>query len=255
MPTPFYHLSVAYELLEHPDLHTGIRTLLTENKAPFLLGKTAPDVQVVSGQPRESTHFYKLPPEGKRPAEERMLSAYPHLKQAAEMAPAQAAFIAGYLCHLQADETWLWDLFLPIFGPEAEWDDFWQRLFLHNVLRSYLDREVLANLPEETGDCLTKTEPQAWLPFVDDAHLRTWRDYVAEQFGPGAVTRTIEVFAGRQGLSAQIFLDLMNSEARMDAEVFVHLPRERLKSYRQDLVEQNLQLLAKYLSAIPESTP
>ena len=96
MPTPFYHLSVARELFEHPGLKPGLRTLLSEHLPVFLLGKTAPDVQSLSGQKREETHFYVLPPDDDMPAWERLLEAYPPLGAMQDLPPEHAVFLTGY---------------------------------------------------------------------------------------------------------------------------------------------------------------
>lgn len=247
VPTPFYHLSVAYELLEQPTLSKKTKSLLSNHLAAFLFGKTAPDVQVASKQRREETHFYSIPPqEGDPSASEKMLSAYPHLGDGRALPAVQAVFIAGYLCHLQADLAWLLEIFLPVFGPDAGWQTFRQRLFLHNVLRAYLDRAVIAVLPADTGQRLAQVTPKDWLPFVDDSHLVAWRDFLAAQLRPGAAIQTVEVFADRQGVSTEAYYGLLDSEERLQAEIFSHLPSKRLATYRARLVEQNLGLLRTY---------
>lgn len=249
MPTPFYHLSVAGELLKHPGLPQSVRRAVSEQLPAFLLGNTAPDVQVVSGQPREATHFFRVPilPGTKAPWIQ-MLASYPRLARAEDLPAAQAAFLAGYLCHLQADWQWILDIFAPIFGPTRRWSTFSQRLYLHNVLRSYLDREIMADLPVESAQLLEGTRPEHWLPFVDDTHLKEWGKYLAQQLEPGAAARTVEVFAARQKISPEEFYRLLDSESRMNAEIFSRLPRQRLIQYRRKLVESNVALLKAYLS-------
>jgi hypothetical protein len=249
MPTPFYHLSVAEELLEHPALPEGVRLALYEQLPAFLLGNTAPDVQVVSGQKREATHFFRVPIlPGTRTPWTQMLASYPALARPEELPPAQAAFLAGYLCHLQADWQWILDIFAPIFGPARRWSTFSQRLYLHNVLRAYLDRQIMPDLAANTTHLLNEIEPDDWLPFVDDAHLKEWGRYLAQQLEPGAAARTVEVFAARQKISPLEFYRLLDSESRMDAEIFAKLPRQRLVQYRRKLVKSNLMLLSSYFS-------
>ncbi|HJW89414.1 MAG TPA: zinc dependent phospholipase C family protein [Anaerolineales bacterium] len=247
MPTPFYHICVAESLLAHPALPSSVRRLLKGQLSAFLFGNTAPDVQVVSGQERQATHFFSVPIlPGSQPAWERFLGTYPSLGDPARLPASQTAFLAGYLCHLQADWLWILDIFFPVFGPTCEWGTFPERLYLHNVLRSYLDFQVLSALPGNTADSLRSVRPADWLPFVEDQHLMEWRDYLAEQLAPGAAAKTVEVFAARQGLSPEEFYSLLNSESRMEAEVFIHLPRSRLQVYRRQLLEENLQLLRAY---------
>jgi hypothetical protein len=252
VPTPFYHLSIAQDLLRHPALAPGARRSLRQNWPAFLLGSTAPDVQSISGQSRRLTHFFELPLQpGVLPPWEQMLVDYPRLapwetaagSRDEALTPAQAAFIAGYLCHLQADWLWVQAIFAPVFGPDQPWETFHHRLFLHNVLRAYLDRQILADLPEGLDRELAQAEPQGWLPFVADQHLAQWRDFLAGQLRPGAESRTVEVFAARQGLAPEAFYRLLDSEDQMEREVFSRLPRQQLEAYRQRLLDENLKLL------------
>lgn len=247
MPTPFYHLAVAETLLHHPGLPGNVRTLLTDQRGAFLFGNTAPDVQVVSGQERQATHFFTVPIQpGSPPPWSKLLSTHPALAHPAALPAAQGAFLAGYLCHLQADWSWILSIFSPVFGPDCSWGTFPERLYLHNVLRSYLDMQVLAELPPSTARRLKQISPNGWLPFVEDQYLLEWRDYLAQQLEPGAAARTVEVFAARQGISPEEFYQLLESEQRMDQQVFSRLPRRSLKVYRRQLIELNLKTLEAF---------
>lgn len=250
VPTPFYHISIADELLEQSRLDPKVRNLLNKYSNEFMFGNTAPDVQVVSGQTREDTHFYTIPPEDSTPAWRHMLVAHPELVNIGHLQPGQYAFLAGYICHLQADEKWIVELFLPIFGPDADWADFQQRLYLHNVLRTYMDQQVITTMPADTSARLQSSYPDNWLPFVEDRHLLEWQEYLATQLKPGAQVKTAEVFAQRQGLPAEDFTEMLKSESRMDDEIFIHLPRERLVEFRASLVAENVQLINNYLETV-----
>lgn len=248
VPTPFYHLSVAKELLEHPDLPAELAAQLKRERAAFLFGNTAPDVQTISRQARQETHFFDIPlKEGARPPWELLLQSHPGYSLPYRLPSSQAAFILGYLCHLQADWLWVKQLFLPVFGKKAGWETLSRRLYLHNVLRSYLDQQVLPTLSNGTAASVTQARPDNWLPFVRDQHLYQWRDFLAEQLQPGAEIKTVEVFAARQGISPDEYYHLIASAERMETEVFSHLPWERLISYRKSLVAENLLLIRTYL--------
>ncbi|MCI0519482.1 MAG: zinc dependent phospholipase C family protein [Chloroflexi bacterium] len=248
MPTPFYHLSLAKTLLEGADLHPAAHDLLQRERSAFLLGNTAPDVQTISGQPRQATHFFDLPLRlNDRPAWEQCLLEFPALAQAATLKQAQAAFVAGYLCHLQADWYWVVEIFVPVFGLRAAWETFPRRLYLHNVLRSYLDRDILPQLNNGIPSGLAAAEPENWLPFVADGDLRRWRDFLAGQLQPEARVQTVEVFAARQGIPPEDYYRLIESEDAMQREVFSRLPRRMLNDYRQRLLTASSRLLNEYL--------
>jgi len=250
VPTPFYHLNVSKLLLSHHALSAPTRLFLNQYRNAFLLGNTAPDVQTISGQSREATHFFDLPLRKDDPLPWRkMLSIHHELAHLEDLAPAQTAFLAGYLCHLQADWLWVKQIFIPVFGLRRTWESFPYRLYLHNVLRAYLDRQTLPSLGNGVGPQLASAKPARWLPFVADADLSRWRDYLAAQLRPGAEIQTIKVFAARQGIAPESYYALITSETRMEAEVFSHLRRETLETYSGKLLNENVQLLERYLSS------
>ena len=248
MPTPFYHLFLAETLLKQPQLPVNIKHYLEPSRSEFLFGNTAPDVQVVSGQPRQETHFFALPiTAGAQPPWERVLSKQPLLR-ANRLPQNQAAFMAGYLCHLQADWWWVKDIFAPIFGLHSSWATFPKRLYYHNVLRSYQELQILPQLPPGLHGWLRQVEPDNWLPFVLDNQLREWRDYLYPQLKTGAKIRTVEVFSSRQGISAEEYYALLTSDERMTREVFSHFPFELLEKYQQRILVENIHLLSNYLA-------
>jgi hypothetical protein len=249
VPTPFYHLNLAEELINSPELPDEVAALLKAWRCVFLFGCTAPDVQVISGDARQQTHFFNLPiQEHDLAAWELMLAQYPQLKGAESISASQRAFLAGYMCHLQADWLWVKELFTPIFGPHCTWGTFRQRLYYHNVLRAYLDLRILPELNAGMDTCLNQIEPDNWLPFVDDAYLRQWRDLLSHQLEPGAIPQTVEVFSSRQGISAPEYYALLESEDRMQTEVFTHISLQRIHLYRQRVIKENIGLLSKYMA-------
>jgi hypothetical protein len=249
VPTPFYHLSLAEDLLVLPDLRYGIRRFLQENRPAFLLGNTAPDVQTISGQLRSETHFFELPlSKNILPAWDKMLADFHGLAASKRMQPSQAAFLAGYLCHLQADWFWIEQIYEPVFGPECRWENFKRRLYLHNVLRSYLDQRILNALPARTDYVLAQAMPVAWLPFTADYYLVQWRNFLAHQLHPGSSAKTVEVFAARQGISPDRYYQLLASERLMDDLIFRRISFSELEDYRQQLLQTNLSLLERYLA-------
>lgn len=248
MPTPFYHLYLAEDILRHPGLPLALGHCSHKLLSAFLFGNIAPDVQVVSGQRREETHFFNLPIQKGDPKPwDHFLHMYPQFEDENSLSTQQAAFLAGYLCHLQADWIWVKDIFAPFFGLNCTWGTFEERLYLHNVLRAYLDVRILPELNQSLGAYLWQVEPDGWLPFVDDHTLTQWHDMVFSQLQPGSASQTVEVFCSRQGISIPEFMALLESEERMQQEVFTHLPSGVVQDYHQCTLEANLQLLIKYL--------
>lgn len=243
MPTPFYHLGVAFELIQRYPAAKELQ----EEAGSFLLGNTAPDVQVISGQTREATHFFSVPiADGAHAPWEKLLEQHPSLADHEEDDSSKIIFLAGYLCHLLADWIWVRSIFQPYFGPGQGWATFSLRLYLHNVLRANMDLEAIDGLPADTGDMLTNTHVNDWLPFVSEAHLNEWQQYLVHQLQPGSSVETVDVFAARHGTDPGEFGTIVISETFLQEKIFTHMPRARLTEYRSRVIKSSLALLEKY---------
>ena len=250
VPTPVMHLALAEEILRGDALPPAIRRLLIRQRGPFLLGHTVPDVQTVSGQSRDETHFYSIPPTTGRPAYEALFAAHPRLARAEALPPAQAAFVAGYIAHLLLDELWLYDIFQRYFLPD--WGPLGERLFLHNVLRTWMDSRDQQRLNGSVAVALRWTEPRDWLPFVSDEHLQAWRDWLVEQLDPAHPVQTAEVFARRMGVSVAEVEAVLRSPQQMEERVFSHIPRAALRSFHEKGYARSGELIGRYLKHIWE---
>lgn len=244
MPTPFYHLRLAQELLADPHCPQ----LLHQYSGEFYLGNIAPDAQNISGQTRESTHFFEVPLRDKTPAWEVMFAQYPSIADVTQLPLAHAAFLAGYICHLAVDQRWIISIFDPIFGEESEWQTKSERFFIHNVLRIHLDdldHPILTS--NSVGASLQKAQPQAWLPFLSDIALVQWRNFVAKQL-TGNSTQTIEVFAKRMKRPMSDFESLLQSADSMERQVFNRVPHSLLTQFRDEAWQESCTLITQYLS-------
>ncbi len=244
MPTPFYHLSLAHDLLAAKE----IPPLLRAEWPAFYFGNIAPDAQTLSGQSRFATHFFTVPMRDSTPAWQQMFRQFPGLARPASLPPAQAAFLAGYLCHLALDQLWITDIFDPVFGKPAESGALEERLFLHNVLRVYLDRLHLPRLQNGAGQVLKQAQPEQWLPFLSDESLGRWRDFVADQLIDGAAPQTVAVFAARMGRAPTDFESLLESPPAMQARIFDRLPLAALADFWARGLARSRELIADYLT-------
>ena len=251
MPTPFYHLVLAQEMLIDDNLNGDARELLLAERSAFLFGNTAPDVQTLSGQAREQTHFFSVHKFDSNPAQQVMFRKFPELAHAAVMPTQHAAFIAGYCAHLLLDQAWIRDVFYPFFGSKARWSDVSERLFLHNVLRVYLDRCNYVRLPVDIHDVLQTIRPASWLPFVQNEYLDQWRDFLAHQCVPGATVLTVEIFAERMARQPEEFEALLSSDDAIQVQIFSRMSALALDTFRQDALCRSILMLNDYF--VPDS--
>lgn len=248
MPTPAVHLALAQKMLRREDLSAVVVEHLMEHRGAFLLGHTGPDVRSVSGQDREASHFYTVPRSSNRPARERLLSSHPSLARRDALTQPQIAFVAGYLAHLELDELWLDEVF-QVF-VRGSWASLRRRLFLHNVLRTWLDYQAQENLGRNVAQALQSVQPAGWLEFVRDADLREWRDWLVRQLAPGRRMETAEVFGERMGIPASEIDAVAQSPERMEESVFRHYPATALTSFQETGYERSVSLVQAYVSSL-----
>jgi hypothetical protein len=247
MPTPVQHLVIAQRLLDDSTLPGTIRQRLIAQRGAFLFGNTAPDVQTVSGQLREETHFFVIPWAQAPLPHNALFSFYPALRHTRSLPADHAAFLAGYICHLWLDVLWVRDIYLNGFGPHAHWGvSLRERHVYHNILRAWCDRHDQDQFNGTIGPALAAAQPIEWLPFTADRYLRQWRDNLAEQFQPGASIRTVEVFAARGGVPPEKFHQVLDSPEEMEQHIFAHATREKIEKFYRDGYEQMAELIVEY---------
>jgi len=215
-----------------------------------MLGHTAPDVKTVSGQKREESHFYTIPRTSDRPAYLALFDTRPELARADALSPSQAAFIAGYVAHLLLDELWLDDVFQRYFLQD--WGPLEERLFLHNVLRTWVDLRDQARLDGTMAQALEQAEPDDWLPFVDDEYLRRWRDWLVEQLTTGHRMETAKVLADRMGVPAAEVEAVVQSSEQMERRVFQHFPRSAMEAFRERGYRKSVMLVEWYVGRLAD---
>ena len=237
-------------MLCQDDLSPNARRLLDRWQGPFLLGHTAPDVKTVSGQKREASHFYTIPRSSDRPAYLALFDTHPGLARVDALSPSQAAFIAGYVAHLLLDELWLDCVFQRYFLQD--WGPLAERLFLHNVLRTWVDLRDQARLNGTAAQVLQQAEPDGWLPFVDDEYIRRWRDWLVEQLTTGHRMETAKVLADRMGIPAEEVEAVVQSPEQMERRVFQHFPRSAMEAFRERGSRQSVRLVEWYVGLSAE---
>lgn len=119
---------------------------LTQNMGCYLLGSTAPDVRIITKRPRADTHFFELGSGQPGDGVAGLFAAHPELRS--PESDAQAAFVAGYITHLVADETWIVSMYRRHFelGPDGAGD------FDSRDAAQLFDRaaQLLMDIPSET---------------------------------------------------------------------------------------------------------
>jgi hypothetical protein len=243
--------------LEQPALRAALPWLAQENaRGAFFLGIISPDVRAVSGQAREVTHFYDIPPRVSTPAHEAMLNAWPELRQAPTQGRDRATFVAGYMSHLIMDETWLETIVMPgLFIDGQGWGTKHPHWRVYSLLMTYLEYQAEARLKVAAAEVgtmqqITAASPAGWLPFVEDRHLVMWRDHVVEMIVGDGARRTSHAFARSLGLSEDEIEAIVTSEERMAGEIHPVISRELLQHFGTETELRTREMILGYLAGV-----
>jgi len=250
MPNAHTHLAAVADLLNQPELTAEVPWLNNdEAQSAFLLGAIGPDARAVSGQPREATHFFNIPPEDNVLAQDVMLRSYPILHPAVSLTPARAAFVAGYITHLVMDQTWLEVVVMPgLFIDGLTWGTRHPNWRLYSILMTWLEYRAAAQLSKQTAASLAHAQPDSWLPFVQDRHLVQWRDHVVNMIRTEGAQRTSVIFAQTNNLSAQELEDIVLSEAQMAEQAYPTVAPECLAEFETTTARRSLAAVLNYLA-------
>jgi hypothetical protein len=247
MPTPFMHLQIAERILSDASLSDRTRRTLQAHYPAFYLGSVAPDYQTICNVPRETTHFYNLPPDDGDRAYPKLLSSFPELAQQIRRSREQAVFIAAYCAHLMLDLRWYHEILTPYFVEPLEWESHHQRFVVHNTLLTYLDKQAVKALPDSAAGILTVAKPKGWLPFARDEELIEWRDLLVAQLRPGALLRTVEIYAKRLFLTPEEFASNLEEPAWMEAYLFSRVPIPDVQNILTSAVTESVGIMTALL--------
>jgi hypothetical protein len=256
MPNAQTHLLAAAQLLASDGVANRLPWLRQgEPQAAFLLGVISPDVRAITGQSREATHFFEIPPRDSRPVQLAMFGQWPRLQDAPALNPPQAAFIAGYVAHLIMDVTWVERIVMPcLFIEDQPWGASHPNWRLYSILMSYMEYQAVDQLPEGTLARMEQARPAGgWLPFVEDSDLAKWRNQMAGLIRRGGARLVSRYFAISNHMQSEQMEAIVTSESRMAEEAYSTVPRERLDDFLDESARRSGVFVLDYLAAITSS--
>jgi len=243
MPTPFTHLDAAQRFLDDTAIPSDVRAALAADSPAFMLGNIAADARTESGLKREDTHFYSYDKGISAHPWRVMMQTYPSLEQVGSAA--RRVFLAGYVAHLSMDEWWSLHMLGPHFVAR-EWAPRPTRFITLHILLIYMDDRDLKRLPPWQYDSLCAAQPDGWLPFMSDAILRGWRDFIAEQIAPGGESLTLQVLGGRVNIPPHELRAILDHPGRMDADLWAHITPGLLAGIEVDMYRHAREQLLVY---------
>ncbi len=244
------HLQVAEQIRAHPAFHGLARQQVLAAWPSFYLGSIAPDFQDITDIPREATHFYALPPDPQRQAQDVMLETYPMLARPGQLSREQAVFIAAYRAHLMLDLRWFHQILAPFFIFNDAWDGVgrYERFTAHNTLLTYLDRLALESLPPAAAATLANAPTLDMAPFIPAGLLAQWQTRIVEQLAPGAPIRTVEIYAQRLRMTPAQFARNLADPLWMKEQLFSRISLTAVQAILTQAVDESADLVMTYLN-------
>lgn len=243
MPTPFTHLEAAQHLLTDEKIPQPVLDALNGEKPAFLLGNIAADARTEAALSREHTHFYDYTAGITEHPWRVMMRQYPELDP--PRTPARRAFLAGYVAHLAMDEIWTLDMLGPHF-IQREWASRSVRFFMLHILLSYMDERDYQELLPWQQPTLIQAQPADWLPFMSDAILRDWRDFIGGQIPPAGISRTLEVMGGRINRPPDELRAVLDSPDTMARDLWAHITPPTLQAIESTMYSHARDQLCLY---------
>ena len=244
------HMTVARELASQLGRDTA-----TNEPGAYYLGATTPDIRVLTKWDRARTHFFDLNEYGHQSGVEGLFHEHPELASADRLSPKSAAFLCGYISHLEIDEVWINDVYRPCFGDRSPLKGDVLANLLDRVLQYELDRrerEDAAAVDEIRRDLLASAVDIA-VGFIDQETLLRWREVSADLLSRPADWDRFGIIASRHlkayGVESQEDLAhfLRNIPDLLD-QAIRQVTTQRIAAFQQRSRERALAAMRRYIS-------
>ena len=215
LPAHIHLAAAAADRLRHPDIQAHLGS--------FWLGSTSPDIRALTKRARAEYHFVELDFENVGDGVANMFAAYPDLMNAAERDAPTRAFIAGYITHLLADETYITRMFRPYFGEGGAFENDAQAKVWDRALQMDFDRAAWDGAQQLLADSEMDADSVS-VRFLPPDDLRQWRDWVHRVVEGGFSWERLRFMARRIAGGDE------RHPAHLRAERFIESPQESLSA-------------------------
>ena len=250
MPNYSAHIGLAREVatrMKHP--------LLEAHMGTVLLGSTAPDIRIITRGTRDEYHFMDLESGTLDEGVQGLFQAYPELTNASRQAKRTRSFIAGYICHLVMDQSWIINLYRPYFSNPEVFEDIATGKVMDRVLQLDLDRASLdgVNPQEEVMPLLAGSEQGVEVDFIPPETLVQWREWVESAVRRGFTWERLRFLSQRRQDPEN--LDYAQDRAERFLEsvseglegVYEKVPYERVQAFKEQAILESIRIIGGYL--------
>ncbi len=245
LPTHIQLAIAAADRMRHPDLDS--------NLGYFYLGSTSPDIRALTKRARSDYHFVELDFETIGTGVETMFAAHPELMEAGERDGPMRAFIAGYISHLMADESYIVRMFRPYFGDPAAFETDAMAKVWDRALQLDFDRTVWDDVKGSIHG-LDADPANVHIRFLPQEDLIQWKEWVARVMSGGFSWERLRfmarrISAGDESHPAYEYAErfITSVDESLDA-LYDYVPKSRVEEFKAEAVETIIDSLRDYLS-------
>ena len=244
MPHLVFHMAVARDLAGRLK-----STIIDNERGAYYIGSTGPDMHILSGSKRHSSHFFDLDCIEDQNCVEAFFDTYPELRDSKALSPRTAAFVGGYLTHLVIDELWITDIYRPFFGPQSPLGGDAQANIIDRVLQYDMDlqRRQDRGTMAEIRAVLLASPLDVQVKFVDNATLQRWRDVAADMLSRPPNWDRFRYLAGR-------FLRSAGVETEQELEEFLKTVPGLLRKAREQVGDEQIQIAVERMTMLSLKT-
>jgi hypothetical protein len=250
MPPLGLHMTIARELaceLRSPAVDA--------ERGAYYLGATTPDIRVLTRWERERTHFFDLNEFEEQNGVHRLFEQEPELRDAAALNPATAAFMAGYISHLVMDESYICQIYRPVFGDRSSLGGDIMANLMDRVLQYEMDRRDRedADKVAEIKRALAESAVEVSVGFIARETLLEWRQVSVDVMGHPPTWERFNRMAGRHlaaaGIQGEERLAKFMEEVPVLLQTTIErVGDERIREYLDNAKAQARRMMKEYLS-------
>lgn len=245
LPTHIQLATLAASRLRHPDIES--------HRGYFALGATAPDIRALTKRARSEYHFVELDFETIGTGVKTMFAAYPELMNAAERDGPTRAFMAGYITHLMADESYIVRMFRPYFGIDGVFEDKELAKVLDRAMQLDFDRRVWEDARLAIAG--TEIEPSSVsVRFLPVSDLEMWKEWVFRVVDGGFSWERLRFMARRISAGDETHPAFAHTERFLEsvdgslAALRESVPQSAVDEFTETAIDTLTEALKGYLS-------
>ena len=229
--------------------------VFTENLGAFLLGCCSPDIRIVTKMSRDTTHFSPISNDVIGTGTHNLFSQHPILANKNLLNPETRSFLAGYILHLVADETWIITMYRPFFGNK--------NIFSDKITANIMDRAMQLDMDKETHlshqdfniyvNKLSENYDEINIDFISNEAFQEFTDRIKQVFSNSFDWNRLLFMTKRQypdtdsEIADTVAKDFINNIPISLTNLYEKVPKSYIDNYRKNIMINWQSLVKEYL--------